>query len=136
MTKIALVADSTSYLPKEAIEKYDVHIVPLSVIFDGETFKEDIELTADAFFEKVRTGDTLPTTTQPPLGEFVNLYEKLINEEYEDIIVVTISSSVSGTYQTAVTASKMVEGARFHVFDSETAALAEGFYVMEAGEID
>jgi len=135
MSKIALVSDSCSYLPKDIIEKYNVHIVPLSVIFGEETYKEDIELSAEAFYEKVRNSSVLPTTTQPPLGEFVACYENLAKEGYEDIIVVTLSSSVSGTYQTAVTAGNMVDGVRIHVFDSEIAAFAEGFYVIEAGQM-
>ncbi|MGV3489676.1 MAG: DegV family protein [Tuberibacillus sp.] len=135
MSKIALVTDSTSYLPTDIIEKYNVHIVPLSVIFGEETYKEEVELSAEAFYEKVRTGNVLPTTTQPPLGEFVNCYEKLAEEGYEDVIVVCLSSSVSGTYQTAVTASNMVDGIRIHVFDTKIAALAEGFYVIEAGQM-
>jgi DegV family protein with EDD domain len=135
MTKMALVTDSPSYLSDEIIEKYHVHIVPLSVIFDGEVYKEGIELSAEAFYEKVRSGEALPTTSQPPLGEYVTLFEKLAEEGYEDIIVVSLSSSVSGTYQTAVTASKMVEGVRVHVFDTEIVALAEGYYVIEAGQM-
>lgn len=135
MAKIALVTDSVSYLPREAIEKYNVHIVPLSVIFGDEVYKEGIDLDASAFYEKVRTAEVLPTTSQPAIGEFISLYEKLADEGYEDAIVITISASLSGTHQTAATASQAVEGIRIHLFDSQIAALPEGYYVLEAGRL-
>ncbi|MFC4618541.1 DegV family protein [Camelliibacillus cellulosilyticus] len=135
MEKIALAADSTSYLPKEVVEKYNIHIVPLNVVFGNETYKEDIELGSSEFYKKVRTSKALPTTSQPAIGDFISLYEKLVASGYEDVILVTLSSHISGTYQTATMAGQSVEGIRVHVFDSEIAALAEGFFVLEAAQM-
>ena len=135
MPKIALVTDSTSYLPYAFKKENDVHVVPLSVIFENEEFKEDVDLDANTFYQKVKSSPQLPTTSQPAAGDFVAVYESLIREGYDEAIVVTLSSGVSGTSNTAQTAAEMVEGLTVHVFDSEIAALAEGFYVIEAAEM-
>lgn len=135
MPKIALVTDSTSYLPPTFKKENDVRVVPLSVIFENDVFKEDVDLDATAFYQKVKTSPQLPTTSQPAAGDFVTVYEELVRDGYEEAIVVTLSSGISGTCNTAKSAAEMVEGLKVHVFDSEIAALAEGFYVIEAAKM-
>jgi DegV family protein with EDD domain len=135
VSKIALVTDSTSYLPDTFKKEHSVRVVPLNVIFGDEEFKEDLDLDAKTFYQKVKSSPKLPTTSQPAAGDFVAVYEALVREGYEEAIVVTLSSGISGTYNTAKSAAEMVEGLKVHVFDSEIAALAEGFYVMEAAKL-
>ncbi|WEG13592.1 DegV family protein [Pullulanibacillus sp. KACC 23026] len=135
MSKIALVTDSTSYLPDDFVKENDVRIIPLSVIFGSEVYKEGIELDASAFYKKLKDVQELPTTSQPPAGEFVSVYEQLEKEGYDEAIVICLSSGLSGTFNTAKAAAEMVEKIKVHVFDSEIAALAEGFYVIEAAKM-
>lgn len=135
MSKIALVTDSTSYLPEEFVKKNNVHIVPLSVMFGTEEYKEGLDLSAKAFYKKLKENKELPTTSQPPVGEYVAVYEKLVAEGYDEAIVVCLSSGLSGTFNTAQSATELVSGIDIHVFDSEIAALAEGFYVIEAARM-
>lgn len=131
--KTAVVTDSTAYIPKEVREKLQIHMIPLSVIFGNETYQEEIEITADDFYEEVKHKD-LPTTSQPPVGEFVKLFETL-KKDYDAIISIHLSSGISGTYQGAVTAGNMVEGIEVHPFDTELACMVQGFYVIEAAEM-
>jgi DegV family protein with EDD domain len=130
--KTAVVTDSTAYIPKEMREQLNIHMIPLSVIFGLETYQEEKEISATEFFEEVRTRE-LPTTSQPPVGEFVELYTRLA-AEYDDVISIHLSSGISGTYQGAVAAAEMVEGIKVHAFDSEISCMVQGFYVLEAAE--
>ncbi|WP_404329919.1 DegV family protein [Mesobacillus maritimus] len=131
--KTAVVTDSTAYIPKELREKLNIHMIPLSVIFGNESLREEIDLTAGEFYEKVKDSE-LPTTSQPPIGQFVELFERLA-KEYDAVISVHLSSGISGTFQGAVTAGSMVEGIQVYPFDSETACMVQGFYALEAAEL-
>jgi DegV family protein with EDD domain len=128
--KTAVVTDSTAYIPKELREKWNIHMIPLSVIFSTETYREEIDISAEAFYEEVKHRE-LPTTSMPPIGEFVQLFEKL-SEEYDAVISIHLSSGISGTYQGAVAAGEMVEGIEVYTFDSEVSAMPQGFYALEA----
>src|SRR5699024_4647106 len=133
--KIAVMADSTSYIPKDLREKYDIHIVPLSVVFDTESYQEDIDITTEDFYEKLRDSKELPTTSQPSVGAFVDLYTVLANDNYDAVITVHLSSKISGTYQAALSAGEMVEGLDVYAFDSELSALPQGTFAIEAAKM-
>jgi DegV family protein with EDD domain len=129
--KIAIVTDSTAYIPKELREQLDIHMIPLNVIFGHEAYQEEVELTVDQFYEEVKAREDLPTTSQPAVGLFVELFEKLA-QEYDAVISIHLSSGISGTYQGAVTAGQMVEGIQVYPFDSEISCMIQGFYALEA----
>ncbi|MBS4208274.1 DegV family protein [Bacillus sp. FJAT-50079] len=132
--KTAIVTDSTSYIPKHIREHLEIHMIPLSVVINGETYREEMDISASDFYEEVKNGTKLPTTTQPPIGEFEELYAKLA-EEYDAIISIHLSSGISGTFQGAVAAAAMVEQARVYAYDSEISCMAQGFYVLEAASM-
>jgi DegV family protein with EDD domain len=131
--RTAVVTDSTAYIPKELRDRLNIHMIPLSVIFGNETYAEEVEITAEAFYEEVKHKE-LPTTSQPSTGQFVELFEKL-SADYDAVISIHLSSGISGTYQGAVTAGSMVEGIRAYPFDSEISCMVQGFYVIEAAEM-
>lgn len=131
--KTAVVTDSTAYIPKELRDKWNIHMIPLSVIFNNETYREEIDISAEEFYEEVKNRD-LPTTSQPPIGEFVELFEKL-SKDYDEVVSIHLSSGISGTYQGAITAGTMVDGIRVYAFDSEVSAMVQGFYALEAAEM-
>lgn len=133
--KTAIVTDSTAYLPKEVRERLDIRMIPLSVIFGEEAYREEIDITTEQFFAKVKQHPTLPTTSQPAVGEFVDLFTTLREEGYDAVISIHLSSGISGTYQGAVTAGTMVDGLRVLAYDSEISCMAQGFYAMEAAEM-
>lgn len=132
--KTAVVTDSTAYLPKELREKFNIHMVSLNVIFGEEAYREEIDIKVDEFYEEVRKSDKLPTTSQPPIGEFISKYEELA-KEYDAVISIHLSSGISGTYQGAVSAGEMVEGIQVFPFDSEISCYVQGFYVLEAANM-
>jgi len=132
--KIAIVTDTTAYIPKDLLEKHQIHTVPLSVIFGDETFREEIDITSEAFYQKVKESKDLPSTSQPAIGTFVELFEKLA-KNHDVIISIHLSSKFSGTYEAAKSAGKMVENVDVHVYDSELSAMPQGFYSIAAAEM-
>jgi DegV family protein with EDD domain len=108
-------------------------MIPLSVIFGNESYQEEVEISAADFYVEVKHKE-LPTTSQPAVGEFVELFEKL-SKEYDAVVSIHLSSGISGTYQGAVSAGNMVEGIHVFPFDSEISCMVQGFYVLEAAEM-
>ncbi|WP_273851403.1 DegV family protein [Guptibacillus spartinae] len=134
MKTVAIVTDSTAYIPESMLNEYEVTMIPLSVIFGNESYLEEKEMQADDFFEKVKKENILPKTSQPSIGSFVEAYEKLART-HDEIITITLSSGISGTYQSAHSAGDMIEGAEVYVFDSEISCMMQGFYVLEAARM-
>jgi DegV family protein with EDD domain len=115
----AIVLDSTADFP-DAPELYpNFRVVPLYVLFGEESFKDYVEITPDRFYERLRTEAALPTTSQPTPGDFLATFEELA-PNYERIIALTISSTLSGTYGSAQAAAEMLGGDQVRVIDSRT----------------
>lgn len=134
--KIAVLTDSTSYLSQTLIDKYNIKVAPLSVTFDsGENYVENASISTDEFYERMKTSATIPTTSQPAIGDFLENFEQLLEEGYTDVICVFLSSGISGCYQTATQAGEMVLDINVHTFDSKLAAMVEGGYVLKAIEM-
>jgi DegV family protein with EDD domain len=131
--KTAVVTDSTAYIPKELREKYNIHMIPLNVIFGNEVYQEEVEISAAQFYQEVKEKE-LPTTSQPAIGQMVELFERL-SKEYDSVISIHLSSGISGTFAGAVTASTMVEGIRVYPFDSEISCMPQGLYAIEAAKM-
>jgi len=134
MAKIAVVTDSTAYLSKEIIEKYNIHVVPLTVHFDHVSYKEIIDISSIDFYEKIKGLDEMPTTSQPAIGEFIKMYERLA-KDYDQAIAIHLSSGISGAMNTSQTAANMVDGIDVTVIDSEVACYPLGFMAIEAAEM-
>ncbi|WP_323703044.1 fatty acid kinase binding subunit FakB1 [Mammaliicoccus sp. Dog046] len=133
--KIAVLTDSTAYLDQSYLEKYQIKTIALNVIFNDEAYKELSDLNTDDFYKRMRNESQLPTTSQPAMGEYVKLLEELKEEGYTDVIAVHLSSGISGTYQSAVTANAMVDGIKVHPFDSEISCAVQGFYALKASQL-
>jgi DegV family protein with EDD domain len=137
MSEVAVVTDSTSYLAPGVAEGHGVTVVPLYVVFGGDRTVPETEITDyDAFFDELRTAETLPTTSQPSVGDFRAAYEPVLADGRE-IVSVHISGGLSGTPEAARQAKEALEregkgGERIQVIDSTTAAGGLGFLVLAA----
>jgi DegV family protein with EDD domain len=134
LSKIRIVTDSTAYLPETVIKQHNITVVSLVINFKGETYPELSTYTNAEFFKMVGESPTLPTTSQPPAGEFAAAFEKLFAEGAEEIICITLSSGISGTYNSAKTAVEMLETDKVHVIDSKTTVKPQAYMVLEAVE--
>ena len=126
----AIVTDSTTSLPPGVLERPDVRVVPLTFHFGpNQTYRDKIDMSNEEFYERLLASDEFPTTSQPAAGTFVEAYEAL--EAYDDILVLTLSSEFSGTYDSAVTAAGMVERS-VEVLDTRSAEMGSGLILREA----
>lgn len=132
--RVAIVTDSTAYLPSYQMEALDIHMIPLTVTLDGEVYEEEIEISATEFYDKVRGEGPLPKSSQPPVGKFVSLFESF-KKDYDAVISIHLSSGISGTYAGAVQAGEMVEDFAVYPFDSELSCYMQGFYVLRAAKM-
>ncbi len=132
--KIAVVVDSTSYLPEGLKKKYDIRTIPLNVVIGDTAYREDEDIDADAFFEKMNEMADLPGTSQPSIGDYILLLEALRSEGYTDVISVHLSSEISGTYQNAMAAGESVDGIKVHAVDTEIACYVQGFMALYAAQ--
>ncbi|MGY3777206.1 DegV family protein [Isobaculum melis] len=129
--KIAVLTDSTAYLSEEQYQDEDLYMIPLSVILDNESYREEVDITSQEYFERIRDLKKLPTTTQPATGEIVTLFETLA-KDYDAVISIHLSSKISGTYQNVMTAATMVEGIEVFPYDSGISCSAQGYFALEA----
>jgi DegV family protein with EDD domain len=106
--EIAWVTDSTATLPEEFIKKNHVYVVPLSILFGEDSFLEGVDITAEDFYQKLSASKVLPKTSQPAIGDFVELYRDL-KTKYKNAIAIHASSALTGTYQASVAASSIAE---------------------------
>src|SRR5690348_17135956 len=104
MTKIKIVTDSTTDLPQEILEKFDIHVVPLTITINGETYLDRVDISPVEFIEKMAASSELPKTSQPAVGKFVEVYDEL-GEDGSQILSIHTTSGMSGTYASASAAA-------------------------------
>lgn len=127
----AIVTDSTSDIPVNILEEYNIYQIPADLILDNETYLDGFDLSRNEFYDRLPTLDVLPTTAAPSSGRFQKLFEQIFSEGYTDIISIHAASALSGIYNAArLAANEFSE--TIHVLDSEQLSLGLGFQVMEA----
>ena len=135
MSKIAIVTDSTSDIPKNMAKELDIKVIPLTVIFDKESFLDDgKDITISEFYKKIRSSEKLPTTTVPSPKYFIETYTDILKES-ESIISIHISSKMSGTVNSAEMAKKEMPGKDIEIIDSEYVHLPLSFLVLKAAQL-
>lgn len=130
MSQVAIVTDSTAIIPDELTAGLPIYSAPLQVIWDGVTYQDGIDIQPEAFYARLESAKTSPTTSQVTPAAFNALYSRLI-EEGKQILSIHISGALSGTLDSAVQAKEQFPGARIELFDSRTTAMAMGFQVLE-----
>jgi DegV family protein with EDD domain len=136
MSKIAIVTDSTSDLPKDLINKYKINVVPLTVHFGHEEFVDDgIDLTLEDFYFKLKDTAVFPTTSQPSPGDFIELYKELL-KDHDSIISIHISNKLSATMNSALLAKKKLEGEDITIIDTLAAHAPLGLMVLKAARMN
>lgn len=131
---VKIVTDSTSYIPKELVEEYDISIVSLNVILNGISSKET-DLDNIKFYEDMDESNTIPTSSQPSLDDLLKIFKEKVSLGY-DIVGIFLSSSMSGTYSSANLVKNMIleeyPNSRIEIIDSKTNCMQMGFEVLQA----
>ncbi|MFC1939899.1 DegV family protein [Chloroflexota bacterium] len=131
---VKIVTDSLSDITSDLAQELDVTVVPLTVFFGHEAFLDRVTITSDEFYQRLPNDPHWPTTTQPTPKNFADVYNKLA-EEADEILVVTLSSKLSGTYESALNAKGLVKKkCRIEVIDSQKVAMGLGLIVISAAK--
>ncbi len=130
-----VVTDSTADVPPAWCERYGIEVVPLRVLFGAESFRDQVDLSVDQFFARLRQADHLPTTSAPSPGDFAEVYERL-SRECEGVVSIHISGELSATVEAARVGARSVEGLPVHVIDSRCVTMCVAFLCQVAAEAE
>jgi DegV family protein with EDD domain len=131
---IRIVTDSASDIPRELAQKLGISTVPLTVAFGKDVYREGIDLSAEEFYSKLTQSKTLPKTSQPSIGNFIDVY-KALAQKGDEIISIHLSNKLSGTYNAALQAKEAVgKDCHVEVVDSEMVSMGTGLIVIAAAK--
>ena len=130
---VAIVTDSGADIPAEALDRLNIHVVPVRVSIGGRDFVDGVSISLRELYDAMRTSPVSPRTSQPPPGDFRRMFEFLV-AHHERVIHVSIARALSGTVQSAEGAAARTDADRISVFDSGHAAAAEGLMAIWAAE--
>ena len=134
MSNVAIVTDSVADLPPEVAEEFGITVVPIVVRFGTDLYRDGLDINPDEFYGRLKTSKALPATSVPPPVAFADVYDKLA-EKASEIVVITVTSRLSATYQVALQAvGLMKKKCRVEVLDSQWAVMAQGFITIDAAK--
>ncbi len=131
MKKVAIVTDSTAYLPQQYVDEFGISVLPLTLHWDGKSYRDGVDIQPDEFYTRLAGSNTLPTTSQATVNDFTETYSRLLDEGHA-ILTLPISSGISGTYESAIQASAQFRDAPIEVIDTRLVSMALSFQVLAA----
>lgn len=134
MARIAVVTDSAACIPEDLRREYNIHVVPFELVWNGRSYHDGVDITPTEVYRRLRElrdENSWPTTSQPALGTFANLYAEL-STQADGIVSIHVPDELSGTLHTARLAAEQAATVPVRVIDARTAAIAEGFVVLAA----
>ena len=132
--KIAILTDSGSNLSKEFIDRYkNLFVIPLMIIMDGKSYRDQLEISAEEIYSQI--DEKTITTSLPEMTDLKDTIEKIKKDGYTDLLVINISSGLSGTYNAFRVELETVEGIKVTQYDKKTLGAAQGYLVEEALEL-
>ncbi|MTI56334.1 DegV family protein [Geosporobacter ferrireducens] len=134
MKPIKIITDSLSDIPLSLVRQYEISVMPLTIRFGSQEYKDREDITTGQFFEKLKQSEQLPNTSQVPPNEFMREMEKALKAGYE-VIVINGSSGVSGTHQSALMAAKQLDSTQITVIDTLALSYSCGMIVVEAARM-
>lgn len=131
---VAVVTDTSADLSDTVLDRHHIALVPLQVMFGDEVFQDRVQLKPDEFYRRLRTSKTLPTTSQPTPADFVRVFRDARGEA-DEVVAVLLSSTLSGTFQSAQAAIKAAGLTGIHLVDSASASLGVGLLALRGAEL-
>ena len=133
--KTAVVTDSTANLDQETIDKYGIKVVPIPYIIDGTEYQDGVDLTRPEFYEKMRNAKDFPTTSQPPVGEMINLYNQLADEGYDAVVSIHLTGTISGLITTLNNLKGQLDRIQLYPIDSSITEVPMSWMVRLAAKL-
>lgn len=134
MSKVALVTDSTAYIPKDLVDQYSITVAPQILIWGDKTYLDGVDITPEEFYTRLTNTTVMPTTSQVNIASFQQIFKQLIDEDYE-VLAVLLSKHFSKTIDSALQAREMFPDAPIEIVDSTTTAMAMGFIVLSVARL-
>lgn len=131
MKPVAIVTDSTATVPPQLVERLGIHVVPVLLLYGTQAFRDGVDIAPAEVYARLRAGGEIPTSAAPSVGDFVRTYAAA-GLDAAGVLSVHMSPRLSATYNVALTASQLVDQVPIRVFDCNTAAMGQGFVVLEA----
>jgi len=128
---IAILTDSTCDIPDDLIQQYNIQVIPQIIIWGDAQYRDRIDMQPLDFYQRLKTDPARPTSSQPAVSEFKTAYETTASRGAKEIIMLTVSAAMSGTYQMALNAAKLVD-IPVHVVDGKGPTMSLGFQVLAA----
>lgn len=129
--KVAVVVDSTAYIPPQLVEQYNIHVIPQILNWAGESLHDNVDITPQAFYQRLKHAEEMPTTSQPSAGEFHDFFSG-VAATADSIVAVLISQPLSGTQASAHAATAMMDGYPVEIVDSRSSTMGLGFMALAA----
>ncbi|SCH99089.1 MULTISPECIES: DegV family protein [unclassified Romboutsia] len=133
MSNLKIVCDSLSDISIELVNKYDIEVIPLTVIIDGKEYKDGIDIAKEEFYKRLRKEHIYPKTSQATYAQFKEVFTKYVNQGKE-VLYVAGSSTATGTYQSANMAKNDIDG-KIYMYDSQSFSYGIGVLVVEAARL-
>lgn len=134
MSKVAVVTDSTAGIPQELASQLDIRVAPQVLIWNGDTYLDQVDIQPEEYYIRLAKATTMPTTSQVTPKIFIEIFSQALEEGYE-ILAVLISEKLSGTIASAQQAKEFMPGAKIEIVDSRSTSMALGFPVLEAARL-
>ncbi|HOD43353.1 MAG TPA: DegV family protein [Anaerolineaceae bacterium] len=131
MSRVVIVTDSTAYLPQTYVDQYGIGVLPLTLTWEGKTYRDGVDIQPDEFYERMKTTTAMPTTSQLGVFEVEQAFTRIL-EEGNQALGLFISSGISGSFQSALMAKQNLDTDRIHVFDTRLVSMALSFQVLAA----
>lgn len=135
LTKIAIVTDSTAYLPQNVCEKLHIMVAPISVGFGAQQYRERIDITDAEFYKRLKSEKNFPTTAPPSMGAMNDIYQALAKKGYDEVVSIHLASGVSGFVNNLHQFSESVSKIKVHVVDSQLSVQPMGYLVVQAAKM-
>jgi DegV family protein with EDD domain len=134
MSKVAIVTDSTSYIPHDLVAQYNISVAPQIIIWGEESLRDDIDIKPAEFYHRLKSSKQMPTTSQVTIAAFADIFERLHRQDYQ-ILAILISEKLSGTIDSARQARQMFPDASIEIFDSISTSMALGFQALAVARL-
>ncbi len=129
MSNVALVTDSTAYIPQNIVDQYSISVAPQELIWGDQTYQDGVDIQPDEFYRRLKTATVMPTTSQVTIPNFKKIFESILKQD-QAVLAILISAKLSGTIDSAIKAKEFFPGAPIEIVDSYTTAMAMGFQVL------
>lgn len=131
MSSVKVITDSSAYLPDSYVQELGIIVLPLTLLFEGKEYRDGVDITAKEFYTRMKQTDALPKTSQVSEYEFAEAFRKNLEQGYE-LLVLPISSGISSTLQSALTAKASYPSAPIEIIDTRLVSMALSFQVLAA----